>query len=145
MLKKYWILIVGFLVFVIYYIHKVFNLSSFSNNVKSYSENNKIDSVISIIDESIGSIGYFNNDHFPIFKAISSLSSVEIIQLHHDFGRRFHNRITGTYKILDTGSWGGFTQSLDLNSILLREFETGQLKELDLIYTNKGLSFPMLK
>lgn len=114
------------------------------SGIKPYSQQYSVDTVINIIDESFNRFGTFNSDHYPIFPALEALSGSELKQLHKDFGYRFYNSLTGAYKLLDTGGWGGLTERMDLNALYNSEFDENQKSRVKAIYKSKGISFPFI-
>lgn len=120
-----------------YFFDNFFNHS----RVVKKSSNSTVNSVINLIDNSLDKWGTFNKDHYPIFKALISLSSSEIRLLHKDFGTRAYNPIHRQY-----GFSNGFflSKHKDLNSLFDSEFDPLQLKKIKSIYSEKGLAFPMI-
>ena len=108
------------------------------------SDDSSVDSVINLIDDAIGTWGYFNSDHEIIFPSLEKLSDSQIIKLHKDFGYRYHNSITGAYSFIQILEGYAVARRKDLNGILIKEFDENQKSRLKSIYKSKGLKFPLI-
>lgn len=111
-------------------------------NVRSTST--RIQRVIDLIDEGIGSFGTFNSDHEEFILAIGTLSKYELIKLHKDFGKVYYNNITGTFSLFPLFDGYTYEREYDLNSLFLKELDSNQLKRMKSMYKIKSLDFPLL-
>ena len=144
-LKQNALLLIGFFMIMAFFFTKIKNLFSFNgvSNEKPKSSDALISSVIELIDNSIDSWGTFDSDHEPIFEALKKLSKAQLLKLYSDFGLRYYNPLTRTYKLFDNFGFRGYSQSKDLNSLFISEFSETQIIRLKKIYTSKGLVFPV--
>lgn len=114
-----------------------------SRKQKRRSNDNKVQNLIDLIDNSLSKIGTFNSDHDNLDYPLSQLTRSQIIKLHKDFGYRYYNPIFKMYGLTNIGSFG-ISEKKDLNSLFYSELDENQIKRLNDIYKSKNLSFPLL-
>lgn len=138
-IKKNALLLIGGLILIF-----VFSKSFFQKEKQIHSVNTRVNSVIHVLDSAFNSLGTFDSHLEPIFKALSSLSSLELKLLHKDFGIRYYNSLYGYYIKMPILKGLGLSRPFDLNSLYNAEFDSNQLKRLKAVYMRKGVEFPFL-
>ena len=123
-----------------YFLSRIFK----KKDEQKRSDDPVIDSAIIKIDSAFNALGTFDSDVLPVLNILKSLTGSQIVKLHEDFGIRYYNSLTGKYKLLDTGSYGGLTQKHNLSSLYVKEFSSAQIEILKKIYFDKGLAYPFV-
>ncbi len=119
------------------------NLFKNRNNKHPFSSDVRVNDAISIIDSCFDRIGTFNSDLEPIFDVLESLSGVELIRLHQDFGVRYYNGLFGWYSLISFLEGFAVARPCSLSSIMYKEFDDEQIKKVESIYSSKGVPFPL--
>ncbi len=109
----------------------------------TFSDDEKVNSAIGILDSCFNSFGTFDSDLEPIFGVLEKMSLAELLRLHRDFGTRYYNTITRKYSLFSFLEGYAVARPLTLSAIMYQEFDDIQIKRIEDIYSSKGLSFPL--